>query len=70
MSKISDLVIKAQEMACEYYNLDRKSFRKAIEKEFTNHQYRPIMIQAAYQSYDEIQNEMNEWHSGAFRSVA
>lgn len=70
MSKMSNLFLEAQEVACEYYNLDRRSFRRTIEKEFADHKYRPLMIQAAYYSYDEIQNEMNEWHSGAFRGVA
>ena len=70
MSRMSDLIIEAQEAACEYYNLDRRDFRRAIEKEFANHKFKPLMIQAAYQSYDEIQNEMYAWHEGALQGVA
>lgn len=70
MSGFSDLVIEAQEAACEYYNLDRRAFRRAIEKEFANHKFKPIMIQSAYQSYDEIQNDMRAYYEGDLSDVA
>lgn len=70
MGKLKSVVMEAQELACENYNLDRRDFRLIIEKEFADHPYRSLMIQAAYQCYDEIQNEMYAWHEGALQGVA
>lgn len=70
MSRMKDLFIEAQDVACEYYNLDRRAFRRVIEKEFANHEFKPVMIQAAYMSYDEIQNDMNSYYKGDIPDVA
>lgn len=70
MSRMKDLFIEAQDVACEYYNLDRRAFRRAIEKEFANHKFKPLMIQSAYMSYDEIQNDMHAYYEGDLPDVA
>lgn len=62
MTKLKDIIIKAQEFACDHYNIPRNQF-VALSWDFAkgyNLIHRPDEIhRAAIEYYDQIQYEMD-----------